>query len=414
LLRRGASDILTPSAIRAIHHEFTPRVQELVRMDFRLTDEQKQIQTMVKDFAESEIKPHLFEWDEAQHFPVPEFKKAGELGLLGVTIPEQYGGAGLSYIDYANVVEELAVVDSGFGLSVAAHNSLGTGHIYLAGNEEQRKKWLPKLTSGDWIGAWGLTEPGSGSDASGMRTAAVKDGNEWVLNGTKNFITNATCADISVVLAVTDKSNQKHGITAFAVEMDRKGIRPGKKENKLGMRVSDTAELVMEDCRVPNENVLGKIGYGFIDAMKILDGGRISIGALAVGIARGAYEAARDYSKQRTAFGQPISGFQAIQFMLADMATEIDAARLLCYRAATIKDAGERVTQYSAMAKLFASEVAVRCTEKGVQIFGGYGFIKEYPAEKYYRDVKLCTIGEGTSEIQRMVIARNLLAGVNQ
>ncbi len=383
-------------------------------MDFGLTDEQKQIKQMVRDFAESEIKPHLLEWDEAQHFPVAEFKKAGELGMLGVTIPEQYGGAGLSYVDYVNVVEELAVVDSGFGLSVAAHNSLGAGHIYLAGNEDQRKRWLPKLASGEWIGAWGLTEPGSGSDASGMRTTAVKDGSEWVLNGTKNFITNATYADISVVLAVTDKSDQKHGITAFAIEKDRKGIRPGKKENKLGMRVSDTAELVMEDCRVPDANVLGKVGYGFIDAMKILDGGRISIGALAVGIARGAYEAARDYSKQRTAFGQPISGFQAIQFMLADMATEIEASRLLCYRAATVKDAGERVTQFSAMAKLYASEVAVRCTEKGVQIFGGYGFIKEYPAEKYYRDVKLCTIGEGTSEIQRMVIARNLLAGVNQ
>lgn len=383
-------------------------------MDFRLTDEQKQIRQMVKDFAESEIKPHMNEWDEAQHFPVDKFKQAGELGLLGVTIPEQYGGAGLSYIDYSNVIEELAVVESGFGLSIAAHNSLGTGHIYLAGNEEQKKKWLPKLTSGEWIGAWGLTEPGSGSDASGMRTMAVKDGNEWVLNGTKNFITNATYADISVVLAVTDKSDQKHGITAFAVEMDRKGIRPGKKENKLGMRVSDTAELVMEDCRVPDANVLGKIGYGFIDAMKILDGGRISIGALAVGIARGAYEAARDYSKQRTAFGQPISGFQAIQFMLADMAMEIDAARLLCYRAAAIKDEGHRVTQFSAMAKLYASEVAVRATEKGVQIFGGYGFIKEYPAEKFYRDVKLCTIGEGTSEIQRMVIARNLLSGVEQ
>ena len=382
-------------------------------MDFRLTDEQNQIKQMVREFAESEIKPHLFKWDEEQHFPVETFKRAGGLGMLGVTIPEQYGGAGLSYVDYANIIEELGVIDSGFALSVAAHNSLGTGHIYLAGNEEQRKKWLPKLTSGEWIAAWGLTEPGSGSDASGMMTTAVKDGNEWVLNGTKNFITNATYADISVVLAVTDKADQKHGITAFAVEMDRKGIRPGKKENKLGMRVSDTAELVMEDCRVPEANVLGKIGYGFIDAMKILDGGRISIGALAVGIARGAYEAARDYAKQRTAFGQPIAQFQAIQFMLADMATEIDAARLLCYRAASIKDQGERVTQFSAMAKLYASEVAVRATEKGVQIFGGYGFIKEFPAEKYYRDVKLVTIGEGTSEIQRMVIARNLLAEGN-
>jgi len=378
-------------------------------MDFRLSEEQLQIQQMVRDFAISEIKPNLAEWDEAQHFPVDTFKRAGELGMLGVTVPEQYGGAGLSYIDYVNVIEELGVVDSGFALSVAAHNSLGTGHIYLAGNDAQKKKLLPKLTTGEWIGAWALTEPGSGSDAGGLRTTAVKDGNDWVLNGTKNFITNATYADISVVLAVNDRDAKK-GVTAFAIEMDRKGIRPGKKENKLGMRVSDTAELVLEDCRVPSENVLGEIGYGFVDAMRVLDGGRISIGALAVGIARGAYEAARDYSKQRQAFGKPISDFQAIQFMLADMATEIDAARLLCHRAATIKDAGEKVTQFSAMAKLYASEVAVRATEKGVQIFGGYGFIKEFPAEKYYRDVKLCTIGEGTSEIQRVVIARNLLA----
>lgn len=380
-------------------------------MDFRLTEEQQQIKQMVRDFAESEIKPHIMEWDEAQHFPVEVFRAAGQLGMLGVTLPEQYGGAGLSYIDYVNVIEELAAVESGFALSVAAHNSLCSGHIYQAGNDEQRGKWLPKLTSGEWIGAWGLTEPGSGSDASGMRTVAVKDGDEWVINGTKNFITNATYADISVVLAVTDRNDQKHGITAFAIEMDRKGIRAGKKENKLGMRVSDTAELVMEDCRVPSANVLGQIGYGFIDSMKVLDGGRISIGALSVGIARGAYDAALAYSKQRQAFGKVISDFQAIQFMLADMAVEIDAARLLCYRAAAIKDSGERVTQFSAMAKLYSSEVAVRATEKGVQIFGGYGFIKEFPAEKYYRDVKLCTIGEGTSEIQRMVIARNLLAG---
>src|SRR3954452_18175489 len=379
-------------------------------MDFRLTDEQRQIQEMVREFALSEIKPHLMEWDEAQHFPTEVFKRAGGLGMLGVTIPEEYGGAGLSYVDYVHVIEELGVVDSGFALSVAAHNSLGTGHIYLAGNDEQKKKWLPKLTSGEWIAALGLNQPGSGSDASRMGTVAVKDGDEWVLNGTKNFITNATYANISVVLAVTDRNDQKHGITAFAVEMDRPGIRPGKKENKLGMRVSDTAELVLEDCRVPASSVLGEIGYGFIDAMKILDGGRISIAALAVGIARGAYEAARDYSRQRTAFGKPISDFQAIQFMLADMATETDAARLLTYRAAMIKDSGERVTQFSAMAKLYASEVAVRATEKGVQIFGGYGFIKDFPAEKYYRDVKLVTIGEGTSEIQRMVIARSILA----
>lgn len=379
-------------------------------MDFRLTDEQKQIKQMVKEFAESEIKPHVMEWDEAQKFPLDTVKKLGELGVLGAIFPEEYGGAGLSYVDYVNIIEELGVVDSGIGLTVAAHNSLGSGHIYLAGSEEQKKRWLPKLTSGEWLGAWGLTEPGSGSDASGMRTSAVKDGSGWVLNGTKNFITNARYADISVVLAVTDRKDQKHGISAFAIEMDRQGIRPGKKENKLGMRTSDTSEIVLEDCRVGNENLLGKVGYGFIDAMKVLDGGRISIGALAVGIARGAYEAARDYSLQRTAFGKPISEFQAIQFMLADMATEIEAARLLCYRAATVKDAGEKVTTASAMAKLYASEVAVRATERGVQIFGGYGFIKDFPAEKYYRDVKLCTIGEGTSEIQRMVIARHVLS----
>jgi alkylation response protein AidB-like acyl-CoA dehydrogenase len=378
-------------------------------MDFRLTDEQQQIRDMVREFAESEIKPHIAEWDEAQHFPVDTFKKAGELGLLGVIFPEEYGGAGLSYIDYVGVIEELGAVESGFALSVAAHNSLCTGHIYLAGTDEQKKNWLPKLTSGEWVGAWGLTEPGSGSDAQGMRTTAVKHGNEWVLNGTKNFITNATYANIAVVLAITDKQDDKKIITAFAVEMDRNGIHPGKKENKLGMRISDTAELVLEDCRVPQENILGEIGHGFADAMKVLDGGRISIAALSLGVARGAYDAARAYAKQRTAFGKSIAEFQAIQFMLADMATEIDAARLLTYRAASIKDGGEKVTQFSAMAKLYASEVAVRCTEKGVQIFGGYGFIKEFPAEKYYRDVKLCTIGEGTSEIQRMVIARNLL-----
>jgi alkylation response protein AidB-like acyl-CoA dehydrogenase len=378
-------------------------------MDFRLTDEQQQIRATVREFAESEIKPHIMEWDEAQTFPLETVKKLGELGMLGAIFPEQYGGAALSYVDYVNIIEELGAIDSGIGLTVAAHNSLCTGHIYLTGTDEQKKKWLPKLTTGEWLGAWGLTEPGSGSDAAGMLTTAVKNGNEWVLNGTKNFITNASYANISVVIAITDRNDKKRGASAFAVEMDRKGIRPGKKENKLGMRASDTAELVMQDCRVPASNLLGKVGDGFVDALRVLDGGRISIGALAVGIARGAYEAARDYAKQRTAFGKPIAEFQAIQFMLADMATEIDAARLLCYRAAVAKDNGERVSTLSAMAKLYASEVAVRCTEKGVQIFGGYGFIKDFPAEKYYRDVKLCTIGEGTSEIQRMVIARHLL-----
>ena len=378
-------------------------------MDFRLTDEQIQIRETVREFAEREIKPHVMKWDEAQTFPLETVKKLGELGMLGAIFPEQYGGAALSYVDYVNIIEELGAIDSGIGLTVAAHNSLGTGHIYLTGSEEQKKKWLPKLTSGEWLGAWALTEPGSGSDAAGMRTTAVKNGNEWVLNGTKNFITNASYANIAVIIAVTDRNDKKRGASAFAVEMDRKGIRPGKKENKLGMRASDTAELVMEDCRVPASNLLGKVGDGFVDALRVLDGGRISIGALAVGVARGAYEAARDYAKQRTAFGKPIAEFQAIQFMLADMATEIDAARLLCYRAAVAKDNGDRVSTLSAMAKLYASEVAVRCTEKGVQIFGGYGFIKDFPAEKYYRDVKLCTIGEGTSEIQRMVIARALL-----
>jgi alkylation response protein AidB-like acyl-CoA dehydrogenase len=384
--------------------------EELIAVDFRLTSEQAQIQQMVREFAATEIKPHIMAWDEAQHLPLEVIRKLGELGMLGAILPEKYGGAGLSYIDYVNIIEELAAVESGIALAVAAHNSLCSGHIYLAGSEEQRMRYLPKLASGEWLGCWALTEPGSGSDAAGLRTTAVRDGSEWVLNGTKNFITNATYAEVAVVLAVTDKNDKKRGVTAFAIEMHRKGIRAGKKENKLGMRISDTAELVLEDCRVPDANVLGVVGHGFVDAMKVLDGGRISIAALALGIARGAYDAAREYSKERSAFGQLISGFQAIQFMLADMATEIEAARLLCYRAAASKDAHETTTLWSSMAKLYASEAAVRATEKGVQIFGGYGFIKEYPAEKFYRDVKLCTIGEGTSEIQRMVIARGILA----
>ena len=379
-------------------------------MDFRLTDEQQQIKQMVRDFAEAEVKPHVMEWDEAQRFPVEAVRKLGELGMLGAIFPEKYGGAGLSYVDYVNILEELAAVESGLALIVAAHNSLCSGHIYVAGSEEQKQRFLPKLTTGEWLGCWGLTEPGSGSDASGLLTTAVKDGDSWVLNGTKNFITNASYAQVAVVLAMTDRADKKHGITAFVVEMKTPGIRAGKKENKLGMRSSDTAELILENCRVPEANVLGKVGYGFNDAMKVLDGGRISIAALSLGVARGAYDAARNYAKERVAFGQPIASFQAIQFMLADMATEIEAARMLCYRAAAAKDAGDKTTTWSAMAKLYASEAAVRATERGVQIFGGYGYIKEYPAEKFYRDVKLCTIGEGTSEIQRMVIARALLA----
>jgi hypothetical protein len=380
-------------------------------MEFRLTDEQRQIQQMVRDFAASDIAPHVMEWDEAQHFPARTVARLGELGLLGAVFPERYGGAGLSYVDYVNILEELAAVESGIALTVAAHNSLAAGHIYLDGTEEQRTRWLPRLLSGEWLGCWGLTEPSSGSDASGMHTTAVRDGDAWVINGTKNFITNASHAQIAVVLAVTDRDDQRRGISAFAVEMDQDGIRPGKKENKLGMRTSDTAELVLEDCRVPDANRLGAVGEGFKGAMKVLDGGRISIAAIALGIARGAYDAARKYAGERVAFGKTISRFQAIEFMLADMATEIEAARLLTYRAAATKDAGERTTLWSAMAKLHASEVAVRATEKGVQIFGGYGFIKEYPAEKFYRDVKLCTIGEGTSEIQRVVIARQVLGG---
>lgn len=379
-------------------------------MDFRLTEEQQQIRQMVRDFAAREIAPHVMEWDEAQHFPGDVMRGLADLGLLGAIFEEEHGGAGLSYVDYVHVIEELAAVESGIALGVAAHNSLAAGHLRLAGNDAQLARWLPRLTSGEWLGCWALTEPGSGSDAAGLITQAVLDGDHWVLNGTKNFITNASHANFAVVLAVTDRGNPRRAVTAFGIEMDQPGIRAGKKENKLGMRTSDTAELILENCRVPVDQVLGEIGHGFKDAMKVLDGGRISIAALALGIARGAYDAALSYAAERHAFGQPIATFQAIQFMLADMATEIEAARLLCYRAATLKDAGDKTTLASAMAKLYASEVAVRATEKTVQIFGGYGFIKEFPAEKYYRDVKLCTIGEGTSEIQRMVIGRELLA----
>lgn len=379
-------------------------------MDFRLSEEQEQVRQMVREFAQREIAPHVMEWDEAQYFPRDVMRGLAELGLMGAIFEEELGGAALSYVDYVHVIEELAAVESGIALGVAAHNSLAAGHLRLAGNAEQHKRWLPKLTSGEWIGCWALTEPGSGSDAAGLITHAVRDGDDWVLNGTKNFITNASHADFAVVLAVTDRENPRRAITAFGIEMSQPGIRAGKKENKLGMRTSDTAELILENCRVPSSQVLGEVGHGFKDAMKVLDGGRISIAALALGIARGAYEAALDYSRERRAFGQPIAAFQAIQFKLADIATEIEAARLLCYRAAVMKDSGERTTLASSMAKLYASEVAVRATEQAVQIFGGYGFIKEFPAEKYYRDVKLCTIGEGTSEIQRLVIGRELLA----
>jgi alkylation response protein AidB-like acyl-CoA dehydrogenase len=378
-------------------------------VDFQLSDEQRQLRKSVREFAEREIAPHVMQWDEAGTFPMEVVKELGKLGLMGVIFPAEYGGAGLGYVEYVIAVEELSRVDGSVGIIVAAHNSLCSNHIFIAGTEAQRNKYMPKLANGEFIGAWGLTEPGSGSDAGSARTTAVKKGNKWVINGTKTFITNGSYADVMVVVAVTDKTAKTHGLSAFVVEKGTKGFRPGKKENKLGLRASDTAELIFEECEIPEENLLGKEGDGFIDSMRVLDGGRISIAALSLGIGQGAYECALKYSKERKQFGKAIGEFQAIQWKLADMATELDAARLLTMRAADMKDKGMKTTQESSMAKLYASEVAVRCANESVQIHGGYGFIKDYPAEKYYRDVKLCTIGEGTSEIQRLVIARQLL-----
>jgi hypothetical protein len=376
---------------------------------FGLTDEQEQLRKEVRAFAEREIAPHVSEWDEKSLFPAEVVKKLGPMGLMGVIFPETRGGAGMGYVEYVLAVEELSRVDGSVGIIVASHNSLCTNHIMLAGNDEQRQRWVSKLASGEWLGAWGLTEPGSGSDAAGARTTAVKRGDKWVLNGSKTFITNGSYADCAVVLAVTDQAQGTRGISAFVVEKGTKGFRAGKKENKLGLRASDTSELIFEECEIPAENLVGKLGEGFKDAMRVLDGGRISIAALSLGMARGALDAAMKYAQQRRQFGKAISEFQAIQFKLADMATQLDAAWLLTMRAAQMKDKGLRVTRESAMAKLFASEAACRICDEGVQIHGGYGFIKDYPAEKFYRDVKLCTIGEGTSEIQRMVIARELL-----
>lgn len=378
-------------------------------MDFRLTDEQQQLKKNVREFAEREIKPHVMEWDEASHFPLETVKELGRLGLMGMIFPADCGGAGMGYVEYATAIEELSRVDGSIGIIVAAHTSLAANHIFIAGNREQRRRYIPKLASGEFIGGWGLTEPGSGSDAGSARMTAVRKGDCWVLNGTKTFTTNGHYADVVVVIAVTDKAAHTHGLSAFVVEKGTRGFRPGKKENKLGLRASDTAELIFEDCVIPGCNLLGQEGMGFIDAMRVLDGGRISIAAMALGMAQGAYEAALNYSKQRKQFGKAISEFQAIQWKLADMATEIDAARLLTWRAASMKDEGAKTTLESSMAKLYAGEVAVRCANECVQIHGGYGFIKDYPAEKFYRDVKLCTIGEGTSEIQRLVIARQLL-----
>jgi alkylation response protein AidB-like acyl-CoA dehydrogenase len=379
-------------------------------VDFYYSDEQKALRKMVREFAEGEILPHVMEWDEASHFPVEIFPKMAEMGLLGIIFPEEYGGAGLGYIDYALAIEELSRVDGSVGIIVAAHNSLCSNHIFKFGTEVQKKKYLTGLASGEKIGAWSLTEPEAGSDAGGTKTTAVRDGSFWVLNGAKTFTTNGHYADYCVAMAVTDKSKGSHGISAFILEKGTPGFRPGKKENKLGLRASDTSEVIFTDCRVPAENLLGPEGEGFTGSLKILDGGRISIAALALGMAQGALDAAVKYAKQRKQFGQAISEFQAIQFKLADMATEVEAARLLVYQAAWLADRGDaRFTRESSMAKLFASEVAVRVANECVQIHGGYGFIKDYPAEKFYRDVKLCTIGEGTSEIQKLVIARQLL-----
>jgi alkylation response protein AidB-like acyl-CoA dehydrogenase len=378
-------------------------------MDFAYTPEQVHLRKSVREFAEAEIGPHVLEWDEEQIFPLEAIKEAGKLGFMGAIFPEDLGGAGLGYIDYAIIIEELARVDPSVGLIVAAHNSLCTNHIFLAGTCEQKKRYIPKLASGEWLGCWSLTEPEAGSDAAGTRTQAVKQGECWVLNGGKTFTTNAQYAQVCVAMAVTDRGASQHGISAFIIEHDAPGFTVGKKENKMGMRASATGEVLFHDCRVPESQLLGRQGEGFVDSLRTLDGGRISIAALAVGTAQGAYEAALRYSKHRKQFGRPISEFQAIQNKLADMATSIDAARLLTYRAGAMKDEGQRVTKESAMAKLFASEIAVDVCNEAVQIHGGYGFIKDYPVEKFYRDVKLCTIGEGTSEIQRLVIARQLL-----
>jgi|HubBroStandDraft_5_1064220.scaffolds.fasta_scaffold19859_3 alkylation response protein AidB-like acyl-CoA dehydrogenase len=376
---------------------------------FVLTEDQQQLRREIRDFAAREIAPNVSAWDESSEFPLAVVKKLGAMGLLGIILPPEFGGAGLGYVDYALAIEELSAVDGSIGLTIAAHNSLGTNHIFLAGNDAQKNKYLPLLASGEWLAAWALTEPGSGSDASNARTMAVKKDGRYILNGTKTFITNGHYADVAVIIAVTDKTKGTHGLSAFIVEKGTKGFRAGKKENKLGLRASDTSELIFEDCEIPEENLLGAEGEGFIDAMRTLDGGRISIAALSLGIGRGALEAALKYVKQRRQFGKAIAEFQGIQWKLADMATELDAARLLTQRAAVLKDAHRRTTRESSMAKLFASEVAVRICDQAVQLFGGYGFIKDYPVEKFYRDVKLCTIGEGTSEIQRMVIAREIL-----
>lgn len=378
-------------------------------MEYELTENQRMITDMIRDFCNKNIRPKMMEWDNNQEFPIAVFKQLGELGLMGVLVPQEYGGAGFNYTEYATVVSEISKVCGAIGLSVAAHNSLCTGHILQFGNEEQKKKWLPKLASAEWIGAWGLTETGTGSDAGGMNTTAKQDGDYWVINGSKNFITHGKSSSIAVVIVRTGEKGDAHGMTAFAIEKGTEGFSAGKKEDKLGMRASETTELIFNNCRVHKDNILGKVGEGFIQAMKVLDGGRISISALSVGIAKGALEAAIQYSKEREQFGQAISKFQGISFKLADMGTEVEAAELLLKKAAALKDAGEKVTKICAMSKYYTSEVACRVANEAVQIFGGYGYTKDFPVEKFYRDAKLCTIGEGTSEIQKIVISREML-----
>ncbi|HJU82802.1 MAG TPA: acyl-CoA dehydrogenase family protein [Holophagaceae bacterium] len=380
-------------------------------MDFQLPDHVEALREEVRKFAEKEIRPHVMAWDEAKTFPMQVMKQLGEMGMMGVIFPEEYGGAGMGYIEYAVVVEELSRVDGSVGISIAAHNSLCSNHIFAMGSEAQKQKYLKPLASGKVIGAWGLTEPGAGSDAGNQATVGKKEGSHWVLNGTKNFITHGTVGDIAVVMARTSPGKGTDGISAFIVEKGMNGFRAGKQENKLGLRASDTSELILEDVKVPEENLLGAEGVGFKQAMKTLDGGRISIGALGLGMAQGAFEEAAKYSKVRKTFGKPLADHQAIQFKLADMATQIEAARLLIYKAANLKDQGQPYGQAASMAKLYSSEIACKVADEAVQILGGYGYVKDYPVEKYYRDVKLCTIGEGTSEVQRMVIAKNLLRG---
>lgn len=376
---------------------------------FDETENQKMIAQMIRDFGAREIQPNIMLWDESQEFPVALFKKMGGLGLMGVLVPEEYGGAGFGYAEYVTVISEISRIDGSIGLSVAAHNSLCTGHILQFANEEQKRKYLPKLATAEWIGAWGLTEPNTGSDAGNMRTVAVKDGDHYVLNGAKNFITHGKSGDVAVVIVRTGEIGDSRGMTAFIVERGTPGFTAGKKENKLGMRASETAEMIFTDCRVHKSQLIGQVGEGFVQSLKVLDGGRISIAALGLGIAQGAFDAALHYSKERHQFNKPISSFQGISFKLADMATKIEAGKLLTFRAADMKNRGQNVNKESAMAKLYTSEVAVHVADEAVQIFGGYGYIKDFPAEKFYRDAKLCTIGEGTSEIQKLVISRAIL-----